>query len=206
MAYFDFNFLNSMFPATEDEILNNYVDPLNSVCENFAINTDLRIAGFISQVGHESGGLRLTKENLNYSAERLRVVFPKYFPTDALAAAYARQPEKIANRVYASRIGNGPEGSGDGWRFRGRGLMQLTGRANYTQFANAVSMSLDDVPEYLETFDGAAMVAGWFWSTRDLNRFADRADVVGMTRTINGGTHGLEDRRNLYNKAMKLLR
>ena len=133
MAYFDFNFLNSMFPATEDEILNNYVDPLNSVCDTFAINTDLRIAGFISQVGHESGGLRLTKENLNYSAERLRVVFPKYFPTDALAASYARQPEKIANRVYASRIGNGPEGSGDGWRFRGRGLMQLTGRANYTQ-------------------------------------------------------------------------
>lgn len=205
MGIVTFNLLNGLFPATDDATLQGFVDPLNHACKAFNINTPLRVAGFLAQVGHESGGLTRMRENLNYSADRLRKVFPKYFPTDQLALAYERQPQKIGARVYANRLGNGPEGSGEGFLYRGRGLIQLTGKATYQEFADAIRQPLANIPAYLETQDGAAVSAGWFWSTRNINTPADRGDIVGMTKLVNGGTNGLDERTALYNKARALL-
>jgi putative chitinase len=145
------------------------------------------------------------KENLNYKAASLRKVFPKYFPTDALAAEYANKPERIANRVYANRMGNGNEASGDGYRYCGRGLIQLTGKDNYTFFAGSLSISEDDASEYLATFEGAAQSACWFWEQNNLNRLADAGDIKGLTRAINGGYIGLEDRCNHYEHALHIM-
>ena len=205
MGVITFDLLNNMFPNTDDDVLQSYVDPLNTACKSFSIDSKLRVAGFLAQIGHESMQLRDVTENWNYRADRLRAVFPKYFPTDALAAAYAGHPDKIASRVYANRLGNGPEGTGDGWRYYGRGLIQLTGKDTYQTFANAVRLPLDSVPAYLETPAGAATSAGWFWSTRNINTAADRADIVAMTKLVNGGTNGLDDRTALYTKARGLL-
>jgi putative chitinase len=171
----------------------------------YDITTNRRIAAFIAQCGHESASFRILRENLNYRWESLRRVFPKYFPTDELAKQYERKPEMIANRVYASRMGNGPESSGDGWKYAGKGLIQLTGKNNYTAFANSIGMSLEEVPEYLVTYEGAIESACWFWRTNRLNRFVDDNNFVGLTRAINGGTHGLDDRTNRYNLALKVL-
>jgi putative chitinase len=157
-----------------------------------------RIAGFLAQLAHESGGFNFVKENLNYSADGLRKTFAKYFPTDELAKAYARQPEKIANRVYANRMKNGDEASGDGFRFRGRGLIQLTGRDNYTRFAASLGISIDETIEYLETPSGAVASAGWFWDNNGLNQFCDKDDFITLTKRINGGTIGLADRKHHY--------
>ena len=129
-------------------------------------------------------------------------VFGKYFTDDSQANAYARQPEKIANKVYANRMGNGDEKSGDGFKYRGRGLVQCTGKDTYAAFGNAVGVDTVDNPEALEAPDAAALSAGWFWSTHHLNSLADAKDVVGMTRRINGGTNGLDDRELRYNKLM----
>jgi putative chitinase len=134
------------------------------------------------------------KENLNYGAKGLRGTFPKYFPTDEMALAYERQPEKIANRVYASRMGNGDETSGDGFKYRGRGLIQLTGCNNYTSFATDMGMSMEEAIDYLETYEGAAMSAAWFWWKNNLNQWADQEDMLTLTKRINGGTIGLQDR------------
>jgi len=196
--------LSSLFPATHDNILESYIEPLNNACEKFDINNTSRVAMFIAQVGHESGGLNVVHENLNYKAEGLTKIFPKYF-RDADPSDYAHQPEKIANRVYANRMGNGDEDSGDGYRYRGRGLIQLTGHDNYQHFADGVGMSLDEAVQYLETPDGAAMSAAWFWNTRHLNDLADAGDIVGCTKKVNGGTIGLEDRTRHYEKALSLL-
>ena len=159
--------LEAFFEDTDKAIIDSFVDPINKTCEKFEINNPQRAAMFLAQVGHESGGLVHTQENLNYKAEGLARVFPKYFrdvdPTD-----YAHNPEKIANRVYADRMGNGSEESGDGYKFRGRGLIQLTGRDNYTHFADDMGMDLDAAVSYLETPEGAAMSAGWFWSKNHL--------------------------------------
>lgn len=198
--------LIAIFPATPRVKLLAWVEPLNAACAKFDITTPLRLSAFIAQVGHESGGLLRTIENLNYSAQGLRAVFPKYFPTDALARSYARQPERIAARVYGSRMGNGPEATGEGWKYRGRGLIQLTGKANYQAFATAMSMKLDEVIAYLDTWEGAAMSAAWFWSKHDLNRLADRADMLTLTRRINGGQNGLDHRLALYRKACSVIR
>lgn len=175
-------------------------DALNATCERFEINTPQRIAGFLSQIGHESGGLKFVVENLNYSAAALRSVFGKYFTDDSMANAYARQPERIANKVYANRMGNGNEASGDGWKYRGRGLIQLTGNDNYTACGNHLKVDFASNPEFVETPDFAALSAGWFWDTRKLNTLADAGDVLGMTKRINGGTNGLDDRQNRYAK------
>lgn len=183
-------------------IAGQWVDALNKTCERFDINTPERISGFLSQVGHESGGLKFVVENLNYSAPALRTVFGKYFTDDSQANAFARQPEKIANKVYANRMGNGDEKSGDGYKYRGRGLIQLTGKDNYAAFGSACGVDVITDPSVVESSDVAALSAGWFWNTRHLNNYADAKDVIGMTKRINGGTNGLDDRQMRYNKLM----
>lgn len=182
-----------------------WVFALNVTMDRYQINAPLRMAAFLAQVGHESGSLAYTIENLNYGAPSLMAVFPKYFPTAVLANTYARQPEKIANRVYANRMGNGDEASGDGWRNRGMGLIQVTGKDNQTAFASSLNMTLDDAHEYLQTVEGAAMSAGWYWDTRHLNQYADQKDMMTITRRINGGTNGLDDRMARYERLCKVL-
>lgn len=183
----------------------NWHHALVQLLPDYDINTPKRIAAFIAQCSHESGGFRVLTENLNYKAAGLRRIFPKYFPTDELAKQYEKQPSKIANRVYANRMGNGDESSGDGFRYCGRGLIQLTGKSNYQAFADSLEMKVQDVPEYLATFEGAAQSACWFWETNNLNKFADAGDILNMTKRINGGTIGLEDRQKHYNHALHVL-
>ena len=178
---------------------------LSQLLPDYEINTPKRIAAFIAQCAHESGGFLFLKENLNYKAASLRKVFPKYFPTDELAAQYANKPEKIANRVYGNRMGNGDESSGDGFRYCGRGLIQLTGKQNYTWFAASLEISVEEAAEYLQTFEGAAQSACWFWETNKLNDWADKGDIVTLTKRINGGTIGLEDRIKHYEHALHVL-
>jgi putative chitinase len=182
----------------------------NALCEIlpvYEINTPERVAAFLAQCAHESGNFKFLKENLNYKAASLRKVFPKYFPTDAMAQDYASRPNKqeaIASRVYASRMGNGDEASGDGFRYLGRGLIQLTGKNNYTLFAAAIDTPLEEIPEYLQTFEGAVQSACWFWEQNNLNQWADKKDILTLTKRINGGTIGLEDRIKHYNHALHL--
>lgn len=178
---------------------------LDILLPDYEINTPQRIAAFIAQCAHESGNFRVLKENLNYRAVTLRKIFPRYFPDDKTAAAFAGKQEAIANRVYANRMGNGDEASGDGFRYCGRGLIQLTGRHNYKAFADSLEMSVEDVPEYLSTFEGAAQSACWFWETNNLNQWADKGDIVTLTKRINGGTIGLEDRIKHYEHALHVL-
>lgn len=188
--------------------VNEWHSALEQLLPDYDINTPLRVAAFIAQCSHESGGFKFLKENLNYRWQSLRKVFPKYFPTDELAQKYAAFPnkqERIANRVYANRMGNGNEASGDGWRFCGRGLIQLTGRNNYEAFAESIETPVEEIPEYLATFEGAVQSACWFWETNNLNRFADAGDIKGLTRAINGGFIGLEDRIKHYKHALHIL-
>jgi putative chitinase len=197
--------LKKAYPASPEAKLAPFVAPLNTLCAKYRINTTNRLAAFLAQVGHESGGFIFTAENLNYSAKGLRSVFGKYFPTDALANAYQRKPEAIANRVYASRMGNGDERSGDGWRYRGRSLIQITGKANYTAFAAFVGKTVPDAITYLETPEGAVMGAVWFWESHNLSTYADKGDLLTITKKINGGTNGLQDRVNHYATFKRLL-
>ena len=181
---------------------------LAQLLPDYEINTPQRIAAFIAQCSHESGGFMAIKENLNYRWQTLRKIFPRYFPTDELAQQYASKPNKaeaIANRVYANRMGNGPEQSGDGYRYCGRGLIQLTGRENYSWFAASLSITPEEASQYMETFEGAAQSACWFWETNKLNNWADTGDIVTLTKKINGGTIGLEDRIKHYNHALHVL-
>ena len=173
--------------------------------DRFGLTTAARAAAFLAQVAHESAELTVLTENLNYSAEGLLRVFPKYF-TVGTAQLYARNPEKIANRVYAGRMGNGSEGSGDGYRFRGRGCLQLTGRANYQAYARSEYCNGDLMghPEWLAQFPGAAKSAMWFWRKNGLNRWADRGDFRGLTKAINGGLNGLDDRLKYWERAKEV--
>ena len=171
----------------------------------FGITTVARVAAFIAQTAHESGGYRFLKENLNYKAEQLMKTWPKRFPTMEIANQYARQPEKIANKVYADRMGNGSEASGDGWRYCGRGLIQLTGKDNYSRFADYAGIAVEDAPGYIETPRGAVHSACWFWYVNDCSAYADASDMEGLTKRINGGTIGLADRINHYNHAIDVL-
>ena len=159
------------------------------------LNTTLRQAYFFSQLAHESAVFTVMEENLNYSATGLLKVFPKYFNSSNVQS-FARDPQAIANRVYANRMGNGTEESCDGWRYRGRGFIQLTGKSNYQAFARSVNMSMEDVIAYAGTIEGAAASAAWFWNQNKLNRFADAGDYTGLTRAINGGLNGLEHRKS----------
>lgn len=171
----------------------------------YDITTPNRIAGFIAQCGHESVNFTVLEENLNYKAETLNKVFPKYFGKTRNAAEYAMKPEKIANVVYASRMGNGDTASGDGYKFRGRGIIQLTGRDNYTNFGKSVGKSPDDVIAYLGTLDGALESACWYWNSRKINDACDANDITKMTKLINGGTIGLADRKKHYEANLAIL-
>jgi putative chitinase len=180
-------------------------EALSMILPDYEINTLPRVAAFLAQTAHESGGYRALKENLNYRAVTLRKIFPKYFPDDAIAAAYAGKQEMIANKVYANRMGNGDEASGDGFRYCGRGLIQLTGKQNYQNFADSIETPVEDLPEFLATFEGAIQSACWFWETNNLNQWADKGDMLTLTKRINGGTIGLEDRIKHYNHALHVL-
>ena len=198
--------LNKLLP--KNPYIDYWFNALSKLLPDYEINTSQRIAAFIAQCAHESGGFRVLKENLNHRPATLRKIFPKYFPDDAIANEYCSRPNKqeaIANRVYANRMGNGPEESGDGYRYCGRGLIQLTGKENYSWFAASLSISVEEAAQYLETFEGAAQSACWFWETNNLNQWADKGDIVTLTKRINGGTIGLDDRIKHYEHALHVL-
>jgi len=198
--------LQQLCPKTKKSVLELYATPVHEVAEYYDMYTNMnRAAGFVAQIAHESGEFNFVKENLNYGAAGLMNTFKKYFPDQEIANQYQRQPEKIANRVYANRMGNGDEDSGDGYRFCGRGLIQLTGRNNYTKFANDLGISVEDTVAYLETPAGAVSSAGWFWDQNNLNQYCDSGDFVMLTKRINGGTIGIEDRQEKYKLALQLL-
>ena len=182
-----------------------WVDALNETFARFDISTPIRQASFIGQCGHECGSFKVLEENLNYRAETLMKLWKSRFPTIEIANEYARNPKKIANKVYSSRMGNRDEASGDGYRFRGRGCIQLTGHANYFHAGQACGADFVMEPDLVATPRYAAMTAGWFWSTHKLNQYADGSDFVTMTKKINGGTIGLQDRINHINHALQVL-
>jgi len=188
--------------VTTPELADKWADALNETCQEFAIDSPFRIAGFISNTAHESGGFKFVRENLNYSAASLMRVWSSRFPTVEIAQRYAMQPEKIANRAYADRMGNRDEASGDGWKYRGRGLIQLTGKNNYVAYSMACDNEALQKPDIVAEPKYAAESAGWFWSVNRLNQLADNQDVVGMTKRINGGINGLDDRQMKYSKVM----
>lgn len=202
----DLNILQQLCPKTKPQVLAQYVDPLNDVMQYYDMFLNShRAAGFLAQIAHESGGFNFVKENLNYSAKGLMTTFKKYFPNEELAKQYERKPEKIANRVYANRMGNGSEDSGDGYKFCGRGLIQLTGKNNYTKFAVDLGISIDETVAYLETPNGAVSSAGWFWDNNNLNQYCDSGDFVTLTKRINGGTIGLADRQHHYELMLQII-
>ena len=182
-----------------------WVDALNETFQRFNILTPIQQASFIGQCGHECGNFRILEENLNYRAETLMKLWKARFPTIEIANEYARNPKKIANKVYANRMGNRDEASGDGYRFRGRGCIQLTGHANYFHAGQACGEDFVMQPDLVATPRYAAMTAGWFWDTHKLNKFADIRDFTMMTKKINGGTIGLNDRIKHINHALEVL-
>jgi putative chitinase len=206
MSDFTFNFtrdqLAQMIP--KNPYIDHWFEALNEILPDYDITTPQRVASFLAQCAHESGGFVFLKENLNYKAASLRRVFPKYFPDDATANQYAGKGEMIANRVYANRMGNGPEESGDGFKYCGRGLIQLTGKNNYTFFAGSLDIPVEEASEYLQTFEGAVQSACFFWEQNKLNQYADSGDILTMTKRINGGTIGLEDRQKHYQHALHI--
>ena len=181
-----------------------WFNAMNEYLPKFGITTAARVAGFVAQGQHESADFTILQENLNYSAKGLRGGFGKYFPDDAIANQYAKKPEMIANRVYASRMGNGNEASGDGYRYRGRGILQLTGRANYTQCSRDLfgDDTLANDPDLVRTPEYAIITACWFWYKNKLNEICDKGDIVLLSKRINGGTIGLEDRIKHWNDAL----
>jgi putative chitinase len=203
---FTFNFtkqqLKEMIP--KNPYVDQWFEAISEILPEYEITTPQRVAAFLAQCAHESGGFVFLKENLNYKAASLRRVFPKYFPDDAIAAQYAGKGEMIANRVYANRMGNGPEESGDGFRYCGRGLIQLTGKNNYTFFAGSLDIPVEEASEYLQTFEGAVQSACFFWEQNKLNQWADAGDILTLTKRINGGTIGLEDRIKHYEHALHI--
>ena len=193
-----------VFPNAKD--VDELLSAMKKMFPKYDINTEAREASFLAQCGHESGGFRVRTENLNYSAKALDAVFGKYFKRGGRdAEEYARQPEKIANVVYANRMDNGDTDSGDGWKFRGRGYIQLTGKHNYSNFAKSVGMSIDEVIDYLDTVEGALESALWFWKENSLNKFADKGDIKNQTKRINGGFNGLEDRMKHWEEIMHMI-
>ncbi|HIE1849297.1 TPA: glycoside hydrolase family 19 protein [Pseudomonas aeruginosa] len=187
-----------------------FVPALNVAMERFGITSPVRVAAFLAQVGHESAHLTRLVENLNYSARGLAATWPSRYrgadgQPDALAQRLARNPQAIANNAYASRNGNGDETSGDGWRFRGRGLLQITGRSNYRAAGAGLGLPLEAEPKLLEQPDWAALSAAWWWSTHGLNELADRGEFASITRRINGGLNGHAERLALWERAKRVL-
>ena len=204
---FDFDFTLAKFKECVGNPPNadHWFEALCQILPDYDINTVPRVAAFLAQTAHESGGYRAIRENLNYKAASLTKVWPRYFPSMDIALAYEKKPEKIANRAYANRMGNGPEESGDGWKFAGKGLIQLTGKDNYTRYAQSTEQTLEEASEHLTTFEGCVQSAAWFWEANNLNQYADNGDILTMTKRINGGTIGLEDRKKHYNHALHVL-
>ena len=207
---FEFDFTKEHLAEIISADADDWYDALCELLPKYGITTERRVAHFLSQCAHESGGFRKLEENLNYSAKALRAVFGRYFGPAPKRDAdeYHRQPEMIANYVYMDefrkyKMGNTEEG--DGWRFRGRGLKQLTGRENYTNFGKSVGMSAEEAAEYVATPAGAIESACWFWDAKNLNNIADGDDVKRMTKVINGGSIGLDDRKKRYMHAMQVL-
>jgi putative chitinase len=192
----------------DTKIPKGVIDQIPQVMEKFKIDTPLRMSHFLAQCAHESGNFKFMSENLNYSAKGLMGVFKKYFPTEAIAKQYERKPEKIANKVYASRMGNGDEASGEGGKFKGRGYIQLTGKQNYQAFFKSVGMPIDTDPNSVATIY-PLLSAAWFWNSRNLNAIADKGAtnqvVRDITKKVNGGTHGLEDRISKFKLFYSLL-
>lgn len=183
-----------------------WVDPLNKVLPKYKINTRQRVAAFFSQTCIESADFTVLEENLNYSAKGLDKTFAKYFSKVGVdPSEYAKNPKKIADYVYANRMGNGSVESGDGFRYRGRGLIQVTGKDNYKAFANHVGMELGPAMQYITSTEGALVSACWFWASNDLNSIADSGDITKLTRRVNGGKHALADRRQKYKDAFNAL-
>ena len=206
--HFDFDFE----PWMAEEMLHGnseweeWYEAMLEILPLWDINTIPRVAGFIAQCGHESRNFSVLTENLNYSAAALNKIFPKYFKRAGRNAQdYHRQPEKIANVIYANRMDNGDTDSGDGWFFRGGGILQLTGRYNYTEFAEDVEMTPEEAVEYVRTKKGALDSACWFWDENNINKHCDNMDIIKMTKRINGGTIGLEDRKKHYLHALDVL-
>lgn len=184
-----------------------YYDALQKILPEYKIDTPLRICHFLAQILHESGHLKYKSENLNYSAESLLKVFPKYFKTKEIAQQYARKPEKIANRVYANRMGNGDEASGDGWKFIGRGLIQLTGRSNYKTCSQDLNIDFVENPDWIIiNAENCIRTACWFWNRHKLNELADKDDIVTITKRINGGLTNISDRTKILNLAKNTLK
>ena len=204
---FSFNFteqqLAQLIPG--NPYVAQWYSALNMILPDYGIDTVPRVAAFIAQCAHESANFKFLKENLNYRAETLMKVWPSRFTSLELARQYAMQPEKIANNVYGGRMGNGPESSGDGWRYAGKGLIQLTGKDNYTRFAESIETPVEEIPDYLGTFEGAVQSACWFWEVNNLNQWADAGDILTLTKRINGGVIGLEDRKKHYAHALHVL-
>ena len=205
MDFFTEDAVHQLIPKVKN--FDEWYSNLINILPEYDIDTPKRVAAFMAQCGHESGGFTLMQENLNYSAKGLRGTFGKYFPNDDIAKQYERKPEKIANRVYANRMGNGPEESGEGWYFRGRGIVQITGKNNYTKCSQSLFESnvLVENPDLLLETEYAIHSACWFWSAARLNELADIGDIKTMTKRINGGFIGLEDRINHYNHAIEIL-
>lgn len=203
---FEFDFTTDKLAAIlpGNPYIDHWHEALAKILPDYDINTVPRVAAFLAQTAHESGGYKALKENLNYRAETLCKVWPRYFTPD-IAKQYEHKQEAIANRAYANRMGNGDEASGDGYRYCGRGLIQLTGKSNYTKFAESIETPLEEIPEFLATFEGAIQSACWFWETNNLNTWADKGDILTLTKKINGGTLGLEDRTKHFNHAIHVL-
>lgn len=182
-----------------------WLEPLKETFERYNINTAKRQASFIGQCMHESGGFKLLEENLNYSAKALMATWPSRFPNEEVANQYARNPEKIANKVYGGRMGNGTEETGEGWKYRGRGIKQLTGKDNYERCGSGLGVDLVSKPDLLLEPRYAALSAGWFWNKHNLNDLADKADIETMTKRINGGLLGLDARKAAIAKAEYIL-
>jgi len=205
MDFFTREAVHHLIPKVKN--FDEWYENLLNILPEYDIDTPHRVAAFMAQCGHESDGFTIMQENLNYSAKGLRSIFGKYFPNDDIAKQYERKPEKIANRVYGNRMGNGPEESGEGWYFRGRGIVQITGKNNYTKCSQSLFESnvLVENPDLLLETEYAIHSACWFWSAARLNELADVGDIKTMTKRINGGFIGLEDRIKHYNHAIEIL-
>lgn len=201
----DAQLLKVAAPETPAQLLAQWADPIKVGCNRFGIVELRPIAALLAQGAHESCGFSKMVENLNYSAERLCAVWPHRFPTIAKAQPYAHNPEKLANSVYANRMGNGPPESGDGWRNRGRGLFEITGHDNYAELAEAMAMSLDDVRPWLETINGAAVSACWFFQRHGLIDLAKTPRIIDDTLRVNGGLEGLSDRQRRFDAVVAAL-
>ncbi|XP_076040622.1 glycosyl hydrolase family 19 domain-containing protein HI_1415-like [Oratosquilla oratoria] len=198
--------LGAIMKGTKADVIEKNLPHINRAMCDYDIKSPLEQAHFLAHMGHESQGLMRPRENLNYSGDRLKQVFPRHFKDGVKVEDYHRKPEKIGNRVYANRMGNGDEASGDGSKYRGRGLIQLTGKNNYSAFAKEAGPEVLATPDKVATDPAlSTKAAAWFWNENNLNNFARKDDIVGATKVINGGTNGLQDRKNRLETAKSVL-